>query len=213
MKGCWFWFWALSVSASNHVHQRFNLFSCTQVGARVLAKERASVRKRTGQGSRVKRVLLNLPLYALWGWGRWKNNSNKKHITNNNNTMSDSEDVSLPVPTRSSLVPQSSVSLLSGFSGRASRKVDALASTLGRNGGSRRLLQSSFTSGGSYTGGGTDKASSGGPGGGGGKACTACGMPFTWRQRRHHCRACRKVILVFPGQEGLRLGGRDVACV
>lgn len=131
--------------------------------------------------------------------------------------MSDSEDVSLPVPTRRrpSLVRQGSISGMSIFSGlKASgrqtsrRKVEtaanALVSTFGAGagaadgviGGNRRLLPSSRqsswkTSNGTH--GGDTKGSFSLGGLGGGKACMACGMQFTWRQRRHHCRACRKV--------------------
>lgn len=97
--------------------------------------------------------------------------------------MSDSEGVSLPVPSRT-FSATTNASLLSGFSGRASR--NGMTSTIGgRTGGSRRL-QSSFTSNGS-TGG--DRVGSGFSGG---KSCQACGVLFTWRQRRHHCRACKK---------------------
>lgn len=126
--------------------------------------------------------------------------------------MSDNEDVQLPVPSRS-LVSAASVGgggggggrsggLLSGFGTLSSRKVvGALGSTKGHRagGGSRRLnYAASFAStGGSYRAGGEIDSSAGiGGGGGGSKACTACGIQFTWRMRRHHCRACKKVRMI-----------------
>lgn len=137
--------------------------------------------------------------------------------------MSDSDDMSLPVPSRGrgsgSLMGQGSVTggLFSGLkaSGRG-----ALASTLGagRTGGgagaggltgdrgSRRLImtgsrqgsrQSSWkTSNGSNNGARVEKV-------GGEKVCMACGIQFTWRLRRHHCRACKKVRVLWGALDDL----------
>lgn len=120
--------------------------------------------------------------------------------------MSDNEDVQLPIPSRTTGVYASGVnSLRSGRggtagAGRSSRKVvEGL-----RNASSRRLNYSSFTSNGSNKGingentdgSATGSIAGGGRGGGGGtqsKSCSACGIQFTWRMRRHHCRGCKKV--------------------
>lgn len=127
--------------------------------------------------------------------------------------MSDNEDVQLPIPSRSTGVYASGVnSLRSGrggtagaaaAAGRSSRKVvEGL-----RSASTRRLNYSSFTSNGSNkgingenTGGSATAGSIAGPGRGGGggtqsKSCSACGIQFTWRMRRHHCRGCKKVRL------------------
>lgn len=120
--------------------------------------------------------------------------------------MSDNEDVQLPIPSRTTGVYASGVSSLrsgrggTAGAGRSSRKVvEGL-----RTASSRRLNYSSFTSNGSnkgMNGENTDGSATGsiaGPGRGGGggtqsKSCSACGIQFTWRMRRHHCRGCKKV--------------------
>lgn len=123
--------------------------------------------------------------------------------------MSDSEDVQLPIPSRTTGVYASGVNSLrsagrggtAGAAGRSSRKVvEGL-----RSASSRRLNYSSFTSNGSNKGingeNNTEGSATGsfaapGRGGGGGtqsKSCSACGIQFTWRMRRHHCRGCKKV--------------------
>ncbi|CAM9698235.1 unnamed protein product, partial [Scytosiphon promiscuus] len=136
--------------------------------------------------------------------------------------MSDeTDDVQLPVPSRTSGVYPGGVgrgSTARGgglVGGRSSRKVvEGL-----RTASSRRLNYSSFTSNGSNKGvmaDTTDGSATGGIGGGGrtgtgggGKACTACGIQFTWRMRRHHCRGCKQAVCDPCSRERLQLVGGD----
>ncbi|CBN77334.1 putative phosphatidylinositol 3-kinase [Ectocarpus siliculosus] len=144
--------------------------------------------------------------------------------------MSDTEDVKLPVPSRSTGVygGASVGGLLSerGTAGggvrgaaaaaaggpRSSRKVvDGLRSA------SSRRLYSSFASNGSsklMNGENTDGSTAGVTGGGrvggtGSKSCSACGVQFTWRMRRHHCRGCKKAVCDPCSRERLQLVGGD----
>ena len=103
--------------------------------------------------------------------------------------MSDTDEIQLPLPARAPVRTGGGGGggLLSGR--RPSRKVvDGL-----RTASSRRLNYSSFTSKGARGGGETEGSAVTIGSGSGSKACTACGIQFTWRMRRHHCRACRKV--------------------
>lgn len=103
--------------------------------------------------------------------------------------MSDTDEIQLPLPARAPIRTGGGGGggFLSGR--RSSRKVvDGL-----RTASSRRLNYSSFTSNGSRGGGETEGSAVTIGSGSGSKACTACGIQFTWRMRRHHCRACRKV--------------------
>lgn len=135
----------------------------------------------------------------------------------------DNEDIQLPIPSRTTgAYPGGVGSLRSGRGGIAGAGGGAGGTGGGATGGggtgggerrssrkivvegfrsasARRLNLSSFaTSNGSSKGlnGSTDVSTTGGFGavrGGVGKSCTACGIQFTWRMRRHHCRACRQV--------------------
>lgn len=117
--------------------------------------------------------------------------------------MSDTEDILLPVPSRNVARGNGTVGgggFLSGFgNGRSSKNiVDGFVSAAGlRTAGSRRVnnYNSSFASNGSKGGlaGGTEGSAVGRGAGDGGKACSACGIQFTWRMRRHHCRGCKQV--------------------
>lgn len=120
--------------------------------------------------------------------------------------MSDNEDVHLPIPSRTTGVYASGVGSLrsgrGGTAGAAARSSRKVVEGL-RTASSRRLNYSSFTSNGSNKGlngentEGSATGSIAGPGRGGGgtqsKSCSACGIQFTWRMRRHHCRGCKKV--------------------
>lgn len=130
--------------------------------------------------------------------------------------MSDTEDVKLPVPSRPTGVYGGARvgGLLSerGTTGGGVRGAAAAAAAPGgprssrkvvdglRSASSRRLY-SSFASNGSsklMNGENTDGSTAGVTGGGrvggtGSKSCSACGVQFTWRMRRHHCRGCKKV--------------------
>ncbi|CAM9382187.1 unnamed protein product [Pylaiella littoralis] len=127
----------------------------------------------------------------------------------------DNEDIQLPIPSRTSGVYSGGVSSLRsglGGGGRSSRKVlEGIRSASGR-----RLNLSSFaTSNGSSKGlDGSNTAGSiaggiDGVQGGVGKACTACGIQFTWRMRRHHCRACKQAVCDPCSKERLQIVGGD----
>ena len=129
--------------------------------------------------------------------------------------MSDTEEVQLPIPARttvsSDVAPSEGSrgggrgggggggggsSLFLGFgTGLSSRKFGDGGTRRLRTAGSRRQnLASNGSNGRMETEGSVTGGRGGGKGSNGGsKACTACGIQFTWRQRRHHCRACRKV--------------------
>ncbi|CAM9214234.1 unnamed protein product [Ectocarpus sp. 13 AM-2016] len=146
--------------------------------------------------------------------------------------MSDTEDVKLPVPSRSTGVyggagvggllsergttgggVRGAAAAAAGPGGpRSSRKVvDGLRSA------SSRRLYSSFASNGSsklVNGENTDGSTAGVTGGGrvgstGSKCCSACGVQFTWRLRRHHCRGCKKAVCDPCSRERLQLVGGD----
>lgn len=120
--------------------------------------------------------------------------------------MSDTEDVQLPIPSRkngsSNVGANDNIRGGGGAGGSSfflgfgsSRKLGD-GETRGRQriGSRRPKLPSNGSKGRFGIDGSTTESTRGeSVNGGGTKACTACGFQFTWRQRRHHCRACRKV--------------------